>query len=123
MRLMSGWSMQSRSPKPGVLRARAMREVGLGVSGLWEVESGAMDGVSPGDAAGSFGRKPFVRPAPMRLPPARFRRLLASRRLPRQAALGERRQVFCPDLVLPAAQLVEIGPGIDAGVVQIVELD
>src|SRR5215472_1890256 len=49
--------------------------------------------------------------------------LSARLRLARQPARGERLQIVRPELVLLQAELIEIGPGEDAGVVEIVELD
>ncbi len=51
------------------------------------------------------------------------RRLRRPRRLAAEAVGGEGVQILAPALVALDAELVEIGPGIDAGVVQIVEDD
>ena len=66
------------------------------------------------------GRRPAA-PHPRRA--ALGVRFSVSRRLARQAAGGERLQIGVPQFLLPLAQFVEIGPGINTGVVEIVEQD
>ena len=46
-----------------------------------------------------------------------------ARRFARQAVSGEPLQIGVPQFLLPLAQLVEIGPGINTGIVKIVEQD
>src|SRR3979411_1655372 len=111
---------------PTVLRASAIFEVGAGCFG--GVVSGAMEGSSPAEVALSLRRIRCARPAAKRPRPAHFRlgggrALTPPRRLPREAALGQGLQIVGPELVLGPAELIEIGPGEDAGIVEVVEFD